>query len=266
MQLRALIAFDSHVHLDDPDSGGAQLCDVLTSLVKTGWQGALTAGYGPERFEASRLLCQDFSSIHRAIALHPQWLARAPAARREAAWLQLLAELDLAPALAIGEIGLDRRYRDLFPLPDQISWFHQGLQLAQQRQLPIVLHLVGWHGHALTALRQHPLTQGGVIHRYSGAAELVPHFVALGLHISMALEQRQDLQKRRDLAVAIPLDRLLVETDWPFGDLTYPQALQAMIDMTQQIAEWRGVALADLQIQLALNAAKVYRIALPSAP
>lgn len=235
-------------------------------MIAQGWQGAVTAGYGPERFEASRLLCQRFTQIHRAIALHPEWLARAPADTREAAWQQLLAELDRGRVAALGEIGLDRRYRDVLPLPEQISWLHRGLQLAVERQLPIVLHLVGWHGHALDALRQLPLAQGGVIHRYSGAVELVPHFAALGLHISLSLEPRQDLAKRAALARAIPFDRLLVETDWPFGELSYPQALEAMAAMTQQIADWHGVTLADLQIQLAKNAAKLYRIALPSPP
>jgi len=256
-----VIALDSHAHLDDPEVGGAPLHDQLARLIGDGWQGAVTAGYGPERFEASRLLCQRFSAIHRAIALHPAWLAQAPADTREPAWQQLLAELDRGPVAAIGEIGLDRRYREVLGLPEQIAWFHRGLQLAQQRQLPVVLHLVGWHGHALDMLRPFPLAQGGVIHRYSGATALVPKFTALGLHISLSLEPRQDLAKRAALARAIPFDRLLVETDWPFAELSYPQSLESMTVMTQQIADWRGETLANLQIQLAKNAAKLYGIA-----
>ena len=74
--------------------------------------------------------------------------------------------------VAVGEIGLDRRYRDVLPLEVQLAWFRRGLELARTRGLPVVLHLVGWHGHALELLRALP-PPGGVVHRWSGALELV---------------------------------------------------------------------------------------------
>ena len=115
--------------------------------------------------------------LWRAVGLHPEALA---AGLGEEAWELMTAELDAPGVVALGEIGLDRRYRDVLPLDVQLAWFRRGLELARARGLPVVLHLVGWHGHALELLRALP-PPGGVVHRWSGAVEMVPAFEALGL-------------------------------------------------------------------------------------
>lgn len=240
-RLPLLPVFDTHAHLDDPDVSLPELLRELDGLRAVGWRGALCAGYGPERFLAGRALCEADDRVVRACGLHPEWLAAHPdQVTREAGWRALQSELDAAGVAAVGEIGLDRRARDAFPLASQLSWMDRGLRLAAERSLPVVLHIVGWHGHALEAVGRCGVPNGGVVHRYSGPVELVPSWVAAGLYLSLSLEPREDPEKRAELARAIPADRLLVETDWPLRDHTYGQAFQALQDLCAHVAVARG--------------------------
>jgi TatD DNase family protein len=81
----------------------------------------------------------------------------------------------------------------------------------------VILHIVKAHGRALEILRADGVpTAGGMLHSYSGSADLVPDYVALGLHLSFSgsLSCLRPSRAAR-MARAVPDDRLLVETDCP---------------------------------------------------
>jgi TatD DNase family protein len=260
MRLLTAPLFDHHSHLDDPDGDIDCRIGALRQLVAAGWPGAVIPGYAPSRYPLARRLQAAVpgrthqAGLWRAVGLHPEALAAGLPAE---AWALFEAELDAPGVVAVGEIGLDRRYRERLPLDTQLRLFRKGLETARSRHLPVVLHLVGWHGHALELLRHLP-PPGGVVHRWSGAVELVPAFEALGLHVSLSLEPREHPDKRRQLAQAIRGDRLLLETDWPFLDLEYPQALDRLRDLLSTVAAWRGEPEAELAVQLADNVRAVY--------
>jgi TatD DNase family protein len=253
---------DSHTHLDDPDEPRDRLDDSLRRLVAAGWRGALTAGYGPERFARSREVALDWPCVRRAIGMHPEYLARlSDDAARTAAYAAMCEELDGPSVIALGEIGLDRRYKDVWPLADQLRYLEHGLRVAAERQLPVVLHLVGWYGHALALLQRVGVPHGGAVHRWSGPVELIPAFEALGLGISVALEPRFQPERRRAVIQTIAKDKLLLETDWPYLDLAYDAAVVKMSDLGAQVAAWRGETAEDLHNQLAENAHRLYHLA-----
>lgn len=222
------------------------------------WQGALTAGYGPERFAASRALCAGDQRIVRSLGLHPWWLVDRTEAEREQGWSELVAEVRNGPLAAVGEIGLDKGLRGRWDLEEQVVWFERGLRLALAQNLPVVLHIVGWYGRALEVLRRVAPTWRGVVHRWSGPAELVADYAALGLHVSLSLEPRPNPAKLAVIARAVPLRRLLVETDWPCLELDYPKALQAARQLLSQVAEWRREDLAMLSATVYSNAQGLY--------
>lgn len=259
-----LLGLDHHAHLDDPD---ASLPALLAELrAQGGWQGTLTAGYGPERFAHSRWLCAQEPRIVRSVGLHPYWLAEhaGDPDRLEAGWRALCAELDQPGVIAVGETGLDRTRRDLIPLEAQLQWLERQLELAADCRLPLVLHLVGLHGHALPVLQRFAPLQGAV-HRFSGSREVAAAYQALGLHVSLSLEPRVDPAKRAALARSIAADRLLLETDWPLLDLSYPEALQQLQRLLAEVALARGVGPAALAARLADNARAAYRWPPPAA-
>lgn len=253
---------DSHAHLDDPGAPPWQLHEAIDRLVVAGWPGALTAGYGPERFERSREIAQTWPMIRRAVGMHPEYLARLPDDHaRDGARQAMCAELAHPTVVALGEIGLDQRYKNRWPLAGQLAYFEAGLREAATRGLPVVLHIVGWHGHALELLRRVGVPAGGAVHRWSGPLELVAAYEALGLGIAMSLEPRETPEKRRALAQAIAPDKLLLESDWPFLELRYDEAVHHMTQLGAQIADWRGEALDALTIRLAENARRLYHFA-----
>lgn len=248
--------YDSHVHLDDPEGSVEQILQELAGLQQ--WQGALTAGYGPERFAASRAICDRDPRVVRAVGLHPWWLAARQPEEREQGWRDLHDELRRGPVAALGEIGVDRGLRLRMGVDEQLAWMERGLRLARQLQLPVVLHIVGWYGKALALLTALGGPWPGVVHRWSGPVELVPAYTALGLHISLALEPRSDAAKRAAVAQAVPSARLLVESDWPFGDLTYTQAVDETRKLAQQMALWRQEPAEELLQKVRDNARSLY--------
>lgn len=259
------LGLDHHCHLDDPDVDGPALLQSLQQLV--GWQGSLIAGYGPERFGASRKLCQASPQLVRAVGLHPYWLADHQAQRQQMddAWRLLQAELFADGVVAIGETGLDKTRRDLLDLDQQLVWFGRHLALARQHNLPLVLHVVGWHGHALALLQSMGGPWSGAVHRFSGSPEVAIAYQDLGLHVSLSLEPRESEAKRLAVVRSVAPDRLLLETDWPFLDLTYPQALQAMQVLLRRTADWLGEPAIDLAARLAHNARAAYAWPAPPA-
>jgi TatD DNase family protein len=253
---------DSHAHLDDPDVPPHELHDSLQRLVDAGWPGTLTAGYGPERFEYSRQIAETWPMVRRAIGMHPEYLARLPDDHaRDAAQRAMCAELAHPSVVALGEIGLDQRFQKLWPLSAQLHYFEAGLREAAARRLPVVLHIVRWHGHALELLRRVGVPFGGAVHRWSGPLELVPAYEALGLGIAMSLEPHETVEKRQRLAQTIAPNRLLLETDWPFLHLHYDEAVAQMTQLGTTIADWRGDDPAGLQVRLAENARNLYHFA-----
>jgi TatD DNase family protein len=127
----------------------------------------------------------------------------------------LAALLDEGPA-AIGEVGLDEGAPDL---EGQQRFLAACLQLAEERGLPVVLHVVGApaiHAAALAIVGRHPAVRT-VAHYFVGGPELARRYLEVGCWISVG----RPVTRPSDVAVraavpAIPLDRLLLETD------TYP--------------------------------------------
>lgn len=211
---------DSHCHLDDPRFD-SDLEAVLQRARAAGVSSWICAGFSPERAARQRRIAAQHPNIHLAFGLHP-WRVATCQDDEEAQRLltQLEGELAQAPPslVALGELGLDHLRRfDKDTHPRQRRLFRAQLDLARQRELPVILHVVRAHGAVLEVLRGDGLpAAGGVMHSYSGSAELVREYVDLGLHISFSgAVTHPRAKKLRAAAVSTPGERLLVETDAP---------------------------------------------------
>ena len=254
--------FDSHVHLDDERHDLTAIDAMLGSLQKTSWVGAMIAGYGPERYARARWLCRRLPRLGRSVGLHPWWLGAHDRSEgdREAGWQALLDEITEHPPTALGEFGLDRNVRSRLPLDVQRYWLERGLVLAASHGLPMILHLVGWHGHALELLQGHGRPRLGVLHRYSGPLELVGPFEDLGLRLSFGLEVLARPAVFESIVRAVSTDRLLVETDWPGRSGDYPEAVERLSELVETIAAWRSVDAGTLGSLTVSNAVELYSL------
>ncbi len=120
--------------------------------------------------------------------------------------------------VAIGECGLDFN-RDFSPRDVQERWFEAQLALAAELALPVFLHERDAAEHMLAILTAHrPRIAGGVIHCFTGTRATAERYLALDLHIGITgwiCDERRGADLV-DAVRAIPLDRMMIETDAPF--------------------------------------------------
>jgi TatD DNase family protein len=181
---------------------------------------------------------------------------------------ELAGYLDRHPS-AVGEVGLDRwiEPRDE-ALQERI--FVRQLELARERSLPVMVHcLRAWEWLQGVLDQQAPLPRGFLLHAYGGSAELPPHFAARGAYFSFSgstFEPRR--AKLRAALLAVPMDRLLLETDAPdmlpppeMGPVSLPgpdgRAANEPANLAlvaRAVAELRGVAEPVLRRQVYVNA------------
>jgi TatD DNase family protein len=194
---------DSHVHLDrysDED-----VMAMVSRGAAAGVERLLTIGVDLATSRAALALAERHPSVLAAVGIHPTRLSGG----------DLTPLLDLGPA-AIGEVGLDDGAPDL---EGQRAYLDECLRLADQRGLPVVLHVVGpvsTHEAALEIVGQYPGVRT-VAHYFVGGPALAQRYLERGCWISVGRPVTRPEQAAVRAAVpGIPLDRLLLETD------TYP--------------------------------------------
>ncbi|HID89573.1 MAG TPA: TatD family deoxyribonuclease [Anaerolineales bacterium] len=201
---------DSHAHLDFPQFD-ADRETVIGRAREAGLVVILNVGVDLASSRAAVALAERHDFIYAAVGVHPH-----DAKTVTPAVLDRLRELARHPkVVAIGEIGLDY-YRDLSPRAVQRRAFAQQLALAAEVGLPVVVHSREAHDDVLDALRDWQ-GSGGVLHSYSGGPGRLEEVVALGFYIGLSGPITFPKARRlRTVAAAVPLDRLLVETDCPY--------------------------------------------------
>lgn len=210
--------YDSHCHLDfdhfDEDRDA-----VVERARAVGIERIVVPGVAPSQWARASVLLERYPEVRPAIGLHPEWLGRLPEQEVSEGLRDLEARAGSCGAVAIGECGLDGRYDDApgAGRERQERVFLHHLEVAEALGLPMILHIVRAHGRAIELLEARgSLAAGGVIHAYSGSAELVPRYAALGFSFGLggAITHLGAKNARRS-AAAIPASRLLVETDAP---------------------------------------------------
>jgi len=198
---------DTHCHLDvaafDRDRA-----DVLERAITRGVRGILVPAI---RVRPKPI---DHPSIRVAFGVHPQIVPALDAAERALDPAQLAADAIAAGACAIGECGLDGATgeREL-----QEHLFRVQIRAARLAKLPLVVHVLRAHDAAPRILRDEAARDvGGVLHSYSGGADLVATYASLGFAFSFAGPVTYPNARRPlEAARAVPAELLLAETDAP---------------------------------------------------
>ena len=203
---------DSHAHLDFKDFSKDR-DEVIQRALTAGVELIINVGFDLASSRKGVDLAASYSCISAAVGIHPHDAAAVPYD-----YLAQLETLAAAPGVvALGEMGLDF-YRDRSPRPVQKKVFREQLALARQLDLPVILHDRDAHAELIQILREDGLpVAGGVLHCFSGDLSLAGEAMALGLYISIAgpvtYQRNNDL---REVASAVPREKLLLETDAPF--------------------------------------------------
>ena len=237
---------DSHAHIDGPEFD-ADRDEMLERAVAAGVTTILNVGTGDPHsgvFERAIELGRRYDSIYTAIGTHPHD-ARFYDDAAEQKTKELLKSGERA--IAWGEIGLDFHY-DNSPRDEQVEVFKRQLRAARDCSLPVIIHTREAETETIEILKSdyEAAERRGVFHCFSGSKDLAMRALDLGFMISFSgiitFRKAEDL---REVAKAVPLDRLLIETDCPFltpvpyrGKRNEPAYV---VEVARCIADLRGV-------------------------
>jgi TatD DNase family protein len=264
---------DSHCHLDDAafdDDRDA----MLARATAAGVSGMLIPAIRPRTWEALAALAARYPIAPLAIALgvHPQIVPDLDAGELRIA----TSGSDLAAAIAavrspatvaVGECGLDGGTADR---ETQATIFRAHVRAARELKLPLVVHVLRVHDLAPRILREERASDvGGVMHSYSGPAEMVPIYRDLGFAFSFAGAVTRANARRPVLAArAVPDDLLLAETDAP-DQATSGHARSEpahVAEVIAALARLRDRSVDDVAALTAANARRIFGAWAPGAP
>ena len=250
--------FDSHCHLHD-DAVRRDVDELVSRARAVGVTGYMLAGVHPAGWEHELAIARVHPEVRVAYGVHPQVMRSDARGMVDA--LEAALDGGMPRPAAIGEIGLDRSDAYLDTLPLQEELFVRQLELARAHDLPVLLHVLEAHPQALALLAAHPVR--GVLHSCSASADLVRHYLDLGLHVSFAGTVTNATARRiRAAAASVPVDRLLVETDAPFQT---PLALRParnepafLVEIVRALAQIRGTTEAAIAAATTRNAERLF--------
>ncbi len=250
--------FDFHAHYDDaafdPDRD-----EVLRELPDFGVCGVLNCGVDLSSSRACIALAERYAYCYAAAGYHPENLDGSPLD------VDALCELLRAPkVVAVGEIGLDYHWEaDEAGRKWQVDCFTRQLELANELGYPVIVHDRDAHADTLELLRRY--RPQGVVHCFSGSAEMAEELLKLGLYLGVGgVSTFQNAKKIRAVLETLPLDRLLLETDAPYLAPVPYRGTRChsgmIIRVAEAIAELRATTREEVLARSLENGKRLFRL------
>lgn len=259
-----MLLVDSHCHLDRLSYGDKQ-SDMASVLAKAKVQGV---GY----FLCVSVTQQQFPSMLQAIAPYPQVFASCgvhPLNQEPGVDVDLLRSQAADPrVVAIGETGLDYYYSPENKTVQQES-FRQHIRVARELGKPLIIHTRDAQVDTLRIMAEEGADQvGGVLHCFTESLEMAEAAMAMGFYISISgIATFRNAKALQEVVRALPLERLLVETDAPYlapvphrGKENEPAFVR---DVAQFVADLKEVTLTELADVTSRNFFALFSLAKP---
>ncbi|AZN38892.1 TatD family hydrolase [Paenibacillus albus] len=203
---------DTHTHLDSPKFDEDR-AEVIERAREAGVHKLINIGFNRETIPTTMALAEQYTFIYAAVGWHPvDSIDMQPG---DLDWIASLC--DHPKVVAIGEIGLDYHW-DTSPKDVQQRVFREQIQLAKQKQKPIVIHNRDAHEDVVRLLREEGAQEvGGVMHCFSGSWETAKQCLDMNFYISFGGPLTfQNARVPKEVLAHVPIDRLLIETDAPY--------------------------------------------------
>lgn len=252
--------FDSHAHLDD-DKYSPDRPEVIAALCGQGTDYVMNVASDMMSSHRCIELAEAYPFIYASVGVHPGETAEMSEEN-----IEILKQLSKHEKVkAIGEIGLDYYY----PEPDreiQKKWFRRQMQLAMELDLPFIIHDRDAHEDCINILKEFDIKKtGGVMHCFSGSAEMARRIVSMGLMVALGgTVTFKNAAKTVKVAQEIPLEHIIIETDSPYltpepfrGKRNTPGYVKFV---AQKIAEIKGIDVDMVAKITCENAKRLYRI------
>ena len=251
--------FDTHAHMDDR-AFDADREEVLSSLPAQGVGLLMNPGCSLQSSRAASALSQKYPFVYAAVGSHPD----AADEVNDDVLEEYRRLVGSNPKIkAIGEIGLDYHYEDI-PREIQKRAFRAQMQLAQELNLPVIVHEREAHQDGMDIVSEFPAVTG-VFHCYSGSLEMAKWLIARGWYIGFTgVLTFKNARKALETAASIPLERIVLETDCPYmspepfrGRRNDPGRLYRM---AEALADLRGLSREEIEAITLENGKRLYRL------
>jgi TatD DNase family protein len=250
---------DTHAHLDE-EAFSPDRDQVVRRAVDAGLSAIITIGTTAQSSQRAVEIAQQHSCVYAAVGIQPNYAFEA----KPGDWETIERLAEEPKVVAIGETGLDR-YWDYAPFDLQTEYFAKHIELSRRLGLPFVVHCREAENDVVAQLQseaqQGPLK--GVMHSFCGDSNTAASCLELGLYISFAgMLTFKKNDTLRDVAVGIPYEKLLVETDAPYlspvplrGKRNEPANVRQTLFC---LAELHGMTPEEMAIKTTRNARELF--------
>ncbi|MFD9628700.1 TatD family hydrolase [Peribacillus muralis] len=252
--------FDTHVHVN-ADQFNEDLEEVIQRAKEAGVNNMVVVGFDRPTIKRAMELVETYDFMYAAVGWHP--VDAIDMTEDDLRWIE---ELSSHPkVVAIGEMGLDYHW-DKSPKDVQVEVFRKQIRLAKKVGLPIVIHNREATADIVKILKEEEASSvGGIMHCFSGSAETALECINMNFYISLGGPVTfKNAKKPKEVAAAVPLDRLLIETDCPYlaphpfrGKRNEPSYVKLV---AEQIAEIKQLTIEEVSQATTENAKKLFGI------
>ena len=249
---------DVHAHLNDKKF--ENIDDIITSAEQAGVEKIITAGYDITSSIDGLEIANKHTGVFATVGIHPE-----NADDVEENYLDKLKELcKNKKVVAIGEIGLDYHFRsDNKDLQKKI--LIEQIALANELNLPVVLHCRDAIGDMMTLLQEHRLKRESLLHCYSGSIESAREFMKLGFSFSFGgVVTFKNASNAVNVVINLPIEKIMLETDCPYlapepyrGKMNEPKFIPFI---AQKVADIKNLSVEEIAEKTTKNAEKMFNI------
>ena len=256
--------FDNHSHLND-EKFDEDRDEIIREIINTDTKKFITAGYSLEGSKKAVEISNKYDFMYATCGISPNDIPQ----NEEELWKMLdeiknLIKNNNKKVVAVGEIGLDY-YWNTDNKELQEKAFIEQIKLANELDLPIVIHTRDAIMDTLEILKENPVKNKGIFHCCPQNRELIKEGLKLGFYISFAGPITFKSSKNADEMInLVPNDRILIETDSPYlapepvrGTRNTPINVKYV---AQKIADAKGMTLEEIADITYENARKIFKI------
>ncbi|HLR41592.1 MAG TPA: TatD family hydrolase [Virgibacillus sp.] len=252
--------FDTHVHLNARQFAEDRE-EVMQRAFDAGVNYMVVVGFDRETIPLAIEIAEQNETIYAAVGWHP--VDAIDMTDEDLSWIESLASHP--KVVAIGEMGLDYHW-DKSPKDVQKEVFRKQIRLAKKVNMPIIIHNREATEDIISLLQEEDAKEvGGIMHCYNDSADHIQACLDMNFYISLGGPVTfKNATHPKEVAVQVPLDRLLIETDAPFlaphpnrGKRNEPAYVTLV---AEQIAQLRGIRFDELSKATTENAFRLFKL------
>ena len=254
--------FETHAHYDD-DQFDEDREQLLEKIHQSGVGPIINVGASIESTKTTLELARTHDFIYAAVGVHPSDIE----CLNEETFAWLREQTSWEKTVAVGEIGLDYYWdKEEAVQEKQRYWFARQLQLARETKLPVIIHSRDAAADTLQVMKEaHAEEIPGVIHCYSYTKEMALEFIRMGYYIGVGgVVTFKNARKLVETVEAIPLDRILLETDCPYMAPVPHRGKRCdssmLIHTAERMAEIKGISTEEMIDIAKKNAERLFGI------